>query len=156
VNEIADATTDHLHWSAILRSCSALGAFRAVQRQITAKGVIDFLLFSSQFPRSVHYCVERVDVSLHRISGTPRGTFSNKAERETGRLLADLAYGSVEEALGVGLHGYLDALQERFNSIGEAIFETYVLMPDRIQTTAEQPAGSLSALAAWQMQQQQQ
>jgi len=155
-DEVADASSDHLHWSAILRSCSALGAFRAVQRQISAKAVVDFLLFSSQFPRSVHFCVERVDVSLHRISGTARGTFSNKAERETGRLLADLAYGSVDEAFGAGLHGYLDALQERFNAIGEAIFESYVLMPDRIQTNAVHEPRSSSALAAWQMQQQQQ
>jgi hypothetical protein len=71
-------------------------------------------------------------------------------------LLADLAYGSVDEAFGAGLHGYLDALQERFNAIGEAIFESYVLMPDRFQTNAVREPRSSSALAAWQMQQQQQ
>jgi hypothetical protein len=47
-------------------------------------------------------------------------------------------------------------LQERFNAIGEAIFESYVLMPDRIQTNAVREPRSSSALAAWQMQQQQQ
>lgn len=151
-----DAHSAALHWSAILRSCGALGAFRAFERAITARGVVDFLVFSKVFPRSVRFCVERVDISLHRISGTPRGTFCNDAERETGRLLSDLNFGVTDDAFGMGLHGYLDALQERFNRIGEAVFESYVLMPERIQVCPAEEFRSSSALAAWQMQQQQQ
>ena len=145
-----------LHWTAILRSCGAMGAFRASQREITAESVVDFLIFSKDFPRSVRYCIEKVDVSLHLISGTPRGAFSNEAEREAGRLLADLNFGSTEDVFKAGLHEYLDALQERFNHIGGEIFETYVLMPERIQLTPTAKAPSLSAAAAWQLEQQQQ
>jgi uncharacterized alpha-E superfamily protein len=151
-----DANSAALHWSAILRSCGALGAFRAFERTITARGVVDFLVFSKVFPRSVRFCVERVDTSLHRISGTPRGTFCNDAERETGRLLSDLNFGVTDDAFAMGLHGYLDALQERFNRVGEAIFESYVLMPERIQVCPAAEFRSSSVLAAWQMQQQQQ
>ncbi|MCU0779352.1 MAG: alpha-E domain-containing protein, partial [Akkermansiaceae bacterium] len=132
-----------LHWSAILRSCGALsailrscgalGAFRAFERTITARGVVDFLVFSKNFPRSVLFCIERVDVCLHRISGTPRGSFCNDAEREAGRLLAELNFGITDDAFTMGLHRYLDALQTRFNDIGGAVFESYVLMPERIQ-----------------------
>jgi uncharacterized alpha-E superfamily protein len=143
------------HWTAILRSCGALGAYRAFNRGINARGVVDFLVFSKDFPRSVRFCVEKADISLHRISGTPRGTFSNDAERETGRLLADLNFGSTDDAFSSGLHEYLDGLQERFNRIGEAIFETYVLMPERIQVCPVPESRSPSALALWQMQQQQ-
>ena len=145
-----------LHWTAILRSCGALGAFRAFKGGIHARGVVDFLVFSKDFPRSVRFCIEKADVSLHRISGTPRGTFSNDAERETGRLLADLNFGSTEDAFAGGLHEYLDSLQGRFNRIGEAIFESYVLMPERIQLCDVDGSRSPSALTAWQMQQQQQ
>ena len=145
-----------LHWSAILRSCGALGAFRGHERTITARGVVGFLVFSKTFPRAVRYCIERVDACLHRISGTPRGTYCNEAERETGRLLADLNFGTAEEAFQAGLHEYLDALQGRFNRIGEAVFESYVLMPERIQVCPSEPPRTTSALAAWQMQQQQQ
>lgn len=145
-----------LHWTAILRSCGALGAFRAIERGITARGVVEFLVFSSKFPRSVRFCMEKVDVSLHRISGTPRGTFCNEAERELGRLLADLNFGSSEDAFRVGLHDYLDGLQERFNAIGAAVFQSYVLMPEQIQVCAAEEFRSLSAQALWEMQQQQQ
>ncbi|MEI6071544.1 MAG: alpha-E domain-containing protein [Verrucomicrobiae bacterium] len=145
-----------LHWSAILRSCGALGAFRSMSRSFNAHEVVDFLVFSREFPRSVRFCIEQVDVSLHRISNTPRGTFSNDAEREAGRLLADLNFGSTDDAFGGQLHGYLDSLQERFNRIGKAIFDNYVLLPERIQICPAENSGALSALAAWQMQQQQQ
>jgi uncharacterized alpha-E superfamily protein len=145
-----------LHWTAILRSCGGLGAFRSLKQAINARSVVDFLLFSKDFPRSVRFCIEQADISLHRISGTPRGTFSNDAERETGRLLADLNFGSTDDAFAKGVHDYLDALQERFNQIGEAIFETYVLMPERIQVCPVGESRSPSALALWQMQQQQQ
>ncbi len=145
-----------LHWSAILRSCGAMGAFRASQRDISAESVVDFLIFNKDFPRSVRYCLERVDASLRRISGTPRGTFSNEAEREAGRLLADLNFGSTADIFKVGIHDYLDALQARFNHIGAEIFETYVLMPERIQLTPIVKPPSLSVAAAWQFAQQQQ
>lgn len=145
-----------LHWSAILRSCGALGAFRSVKRGVDAREVFDFLVFSKEFPRSVLFCIDAVDTALHRISGTPRGTFSNEAERETGRLLADLNFGSTDDAFRTGLHPYLDSLQARFNRIGEAIFDSYVLMPKRILVSPEADSRLPSAIALWQMQQQQQ
>ncbi len=145
-----------LHWSAILRSCGALGAFRAGGRTLDARGVAGFLIFSREFPRAVRYCVERVDASLHRISGTPRGMFANEAEREAGRLLAELNFGSAGDAFANGLHIYLDTLQARFNRIGEAIFETYVLLPERAIPPPGSESRSLAELSSWQMQQQQQ
>jgi uncharacterized alpha-E superfamily protein len=151
-----DAQSAALHWPAILRSCGALGAYRAFEPTVTARGAVDFLVFSNVFPRSVRFCINRVDDSLHRISGTPRGTFSNDAERESGRVLADLDFGVTDDAFTAGLHGYLDELQTRFNRIGEAVFESYVLMPERIQVSEASQLRSSSALAAWQMQQQQQ
>ncbi|MEY4245683.1 MAG: hypothetical protein RLZZ245_3268 [Verrucomicrobiota bacterium] len=145
-----------LHGTAILRSCGAMGAFRSEQREITVRGVTEFLIFAKDFPRSVRYCIERVDAALHMISGTARGSFSNDAEREAGRLLAELNFGSAEDVFALGLHEYLDALQGRFNHISGEIFETFVLMPERIEMSPGQRLPTLSDVAAWQMEQQQQ
>lgn len=145
------ASAKLLHWTAILRSCGAMGAFRAEHRELDPPAVLAFLLFSPVFPRSVRYCIERVDTSRHWISGSPRGGFSNEAERRSGRLLAKLNFGSPFEAFDGGLHGYLDSLQDSFNHIGAAIFETYVLMPE-----GNSHSGNRTALAKWQMEQQQQ
>jgi uncharacterized alpha-E superfamily protein len=149
-----------LHWTAILRSCGAIGAFRSARLGFTPKEVIGFLVFSDDFPRSVRYCVDRIDLSLHRISGTPRGSYSNTAERVCGRLLADLNFGSPDEVFEKGLHDYLDHMQALFNQIGDEIFETYILMPDKILPRTEglpEPvfARHASANLEEQMQQQQ-
>lgn len=117
--------------------------------------MLEFLIFSRNFPRSVRYCIERVDTSLHRISNSPQGVFTNESERVSGRLLAALNFGSTSDILDAGLHSYLDELQRRFNDIGSEIFETYVLMPERVQFQAEAKS-TPSALSAWQMEQQQQ
>ena len=145
-----------LQWTAILGSCGALGAFRSGHHRFDAEGALGFLVFSRIFPRSVRYCIDRVDDCIHRISGTPRGGFSNDAERETGRLLADLSYGNAADALALGLHAYLDGLQERFNRIGDLVFDTFVLMPEMFESQRSMQQRGYAALAAWQEQQQQQ
>ncbi len=145
------------HWTAILRSCGGLGAFRAEHRgEPSAESVVSFLMFSPDFPRSVRFCVDRIDRNLHRISGSPRGTCANDAERYSGRLLSELAYGSTAEIMDKGLHLYLDELQGRLNTIGEELFRTYVLLPDASDKRPPIPAANMSAVVAWQMAQQQQ
>lgn len=145
-----------LHWTAILRSCGAMGAFRSEQREISARGVVDFLIFSPEFPRSIRFCIERLDASLHKVSGTPRGTFSNESERIAGKLLADINFSSTDDVFKEGLHGYLDGLQTKFNAIGAEIFETYVLLPERVTEAPPEPERVKSAVAGWQFEQQQQ
>ena len=137
-------------------SSGALGAFRSEHRgQPSADSVLDLLMFSNHFPRSVRYCVDRIDRNLHRISGTPRGTYSNEAERVAGRLLAELSYSSAGEILESGLHNYLDQAQSRLNEIGEGLFKAYVF-PDITDIRPPIPAASVSSVVAWQMAQQQQ
>ncbi|TAG10540.1 MAG: alpha-E domain-containing protein [Verrucomicrobia bacterium] len=147
---------ESLHWTAILRSCSAMGAMRQKKNEANARNAIDLLIFDRDFPRSVRYCVERVDLCLHMISGSPRGSFANEAERESGKLFADLNYGSTRDVFSIGLHAFLDDLQARFNTIGEQVFESFVLMPERLQDKPVLTPQPLSAAAAWQQAQQQQ
>jgi uncharacterized alpha-E superfamily protein len=144
-------------WAAILRSCGAMGAYRAVNRAVPSpESVVDFLVYNRDFPRSVRYAVDRIDRALHRISGSPRGTYANAAEQFSGRLLADLSYGSASDFIEQGLHESLDKLQSEFNQIGEEMFRTYVLLPDSITERPPIPATSMSSVVAWQMAQQQQ
>jgi len=147
-----------LHWNAILRSCGAMGAFRAEDGgEPGPLAVSRLLLFSATFPRSVRFCIRRVDECLHGISGTQQGTYADAAERECGRLKAELDFGSAEEVYRSGLHDNLDHLQSRFNTIGEAVFRSYVSMPEAMDMARESPPPSgAAAVAAWKLQQEQQ
>lgn len=149
------STTTSLHWNAIVRSCGAIGAYRSLHAgTVEPKKVVDLLIFSRTFPRSVRYCVSRVEQCLHSISGTLSGDFSDQAERITGQIMGRLNYGMVDEFLAAGLHEALDDLQKQFNAIGEGVFESYVLMPHVIDTTLPLSHGA-ATVRAWKYQQQQ-
>ncbi|OAM90647.1 alpha-E domain-containing protein [Termitidicoccus mucosus] len=117
-----------LEWAAVLRSCSAWDAYQALHgAEILPAHVADLLLLSEDFPRSVRFSVQQLNTALRRISGVGDESFSNDAEKLSGRLLAELFYGTTDEIFDQGLHTYIDALQTKLNTIGEALFRTYIL-----------------------------
>ena len=120
-----DETVDSIQWAALLRSASAFEAYRKRHGRIEPDRVSQFLLLDRDFPRAVLYCVLSLEDSLHAISRTPEGGFSNAAEQRIGQLAAELAYADIQTVLSQGLHEYLDALQAKLNRVGDAIFDTY-------------------------------
>ena len=83
---------------------------------------------TASFPRAVLHCLTRANESLHAISGTPPGSFTNSAEQRLGQLRAELAYTQAEEVISGGLHEFVDDFQTRLNSVGEAIYESFFAM----------------------------
>jgi uncharacterized alpha-E superfamily protein len=116
---------DNILWAALLRSASAFEMYRKRYGRIDPDKIVDFLVLDPNFPRAIHCCLKAAEISMRSITGSPRGSFSNRAEQALGKLLAEIDYVTVEEILTVGLHEYLDALQTRLNQVGNAIFETF-------------------------------
>jgi len=119
---------DNIQWAAVLKSASALEMYRKRFHRIVPSQVADFLIFDREFPRAVRYCLIEAEEALHSITGSPPSAFANQAERCLGRLRAEMDYADIEEALETGLHEYLDSLQIKLNSVGEAIFHTFFAM----------------------------
>jgi len=119
--------TDALEWSAVLRSCSAWDVFKSIYgAEVNPYNVAQFLLLNEDFPRSIRYSVERLNESLRHISGVPVNRFGNDAEKLCGRLAAELQFITIEEVFDIGLHGYLDQIQLKLNTVGEALFNAYI------------------------------
>ena len=119
-----------LEWSAILRSCSAWDAYKSIHgADVNPRLVAEFLLLNEDFPRSVRFCVSQLNEALRRISGVAGGRFSNEGEKLAGRLEAELQFGTIDEIFDQGLHQYLDVLQLKLNTIGDALFNTYIVQP---------------------------
>ena len=131
-----------LHWSAILSSCGAMGAFRGTGLEINARTVMEYLLYSPDFPRSLRYCISKINATLHRISGASHGTFSSEAERLAGRMLANLSFGDPNDVLEIGLHKFLDDVQTTLNKIAKEVFSTYVLEPAAIEELPQEEVPS--------------
>jgi uncharacterized alpha-E superfamily protein len=126
---------DDIQWAAVLRSASAFEMYRKRHGRISPKGIVHFLLLDSEFPRAIRFCLNCAQDSLHRISGTPIGSFRNNAERLMGQLSSDLAYVNVDEILNQGLHEYLDDLQNRVNAIGGSVFDTFFARQSAVAPT---------------------
>lgn len=136
-------------WAAVLRSCSAWDAYKSIYgANVDPTRVVGFLLLNEEFPRSVRFCAEELDLALRRISGVAAGRFANAAEQQSGRFLAELRFATVEDLLLTrGLHACLDWVQQRLGAIGQAVYDAYVSAP---------AGGDDAALYAQQTQQQQQ
>jgi len=116
--EYVNAPYDNIQWTAVLKSASAFEMYRKKCHQISPRGVADFLIFDRDFPRAIRHCVGKAEDSLHTISGSSAGTFSNNVERCLGRVRADLDYGDIGEVIAKGMHEYLDRLQYNLNEVG--------------------------------------
>jgi len=116
---------DNLQWAALLKSISAFEMYRKRYRQIIPQNVAEFLILDNQFPRSMHYCIIKAEESIHAITGTPAGTFTNLVEQRIGRLRGEMDYAHIQDVLDIGLHEYIDAFQDRLNDVGQAVFETF-------------------------------
>lgn len=116
---------DDIQWSALLKSASALEMYRQRHGLITPTRVVEFLILDREFPRAVLYCLTKANESLHAITGSALGSFSNRPEQSLGQLRAELAYTSAEYIIDHGLHEFVDNLQLRLNSIGTAIHDAF-------------------------------
>jgi uncharacterized alpha-E superfamily protein len=118
---LASVAVDHVGWSTLLNSASALQMYRQIWHVTTPEAVSEFLLLDRNFPRSILRCVRRAQESLHSISGSPLGSFGSEGERLLGRLRSELDYAKIDEIMELGLHQYVDALQGQLNDAGSAI-----------------------------------
>ena len=125
-DERVGGNVDTVQWQAVLKSCSALEAYRKIHPgQVTPWTVAEFILMHEDFPRSVRFSTERLDRALHQISGSDQDHYANEAERLSGRLCSDLRYAEIGEILRSGLHEYLDGIQRRLIEINSAMLREY-------------------------------
>ena len=124
--EKVGGNVDTIQWMSVLRSCSALEAYRKIYvGQVAPWRVAEFIITHSAFPRSIRFSVDCFDAALHHISGSHETKYANEAERLSGRLRSDLDYVTIGDIFKFGLHEYLEQIQERLVEISNAMHATY-------------------------------
>ena len=136
--DLVNTPIDNIQWTAVLRSASAFEMYRKEHHLITPRQVASFLIFDSHFPRSIRHCVGKAQICLQRImNGTANGA-ANAAEKQLGRLRAELDYADIEEVVATGMHEYLDNLQTRLNHIDMAIGTTFFNLKPSLEALSSQ------------------
>jgi uncharacterized alpha-E superfamily protein len=126
----AGSPLDLSQWAALLRSASALEAYRNTYGNlITIERVVEFMLFDAAFPRAARFCVEQLEMALNRIAGSCPAELKAEnlsAKVPTAYALGDkLRTGNASAVIAGGLHEYLLAIQADCAAIGDEIFTSY-------------------------------
>ncbi len=136
---VAGATGGFHHWVSTLKSASGSEAFRRRYRaSMDPVDVVAFLLLSSQFPRSVLFCLQAAARALDRIEG--REAPANRPQRQLGRLRADVQYSDVEEVLEQDLGLYLGIVEAKIRQVSEAVELAYFRSSDELSLHVLDPS----------------
>jgi uncharacterized alpha-E superfamily protein len=126
---------DYYQWAALLRSLSGFEAYRRKYHAgLRPVDVAEFVIFEAEFPRSLAFCIERMDQALQTI----RGEIADEASAAAMQRLREFVAGtSAEQIFERGLHEHLDDfllfVSELHAALQTDYFEAHLL--DRPCTT---------------------
>jgi len=124
VQEVGGAV-DYYQWGALLRSVSAFRAYHKIYSNvISPRRVAELLIMQADMPRSLHCCLNQITGSLDRLCG--RRPF--ECRRLAGELHARIAYGSMNDILGKGLHEFLTEFIEDSTALGSQIQRDFLML----------------------------
>ncbi len=112
---------DEVQWMGMLRSLTALQMYqRATRGPITGEGVVSFLLFDHEFPRSVAGCMQRIRSALSRL---PRADRTLPECDDVDALLSGLR---ADAGDGAALDQAMDRVQMALGRLSAAVYDTFV------------------------------
>jgi uncharacterized alpha-E superfamily protein len=117
---------DYFHWSAILRSVSALTAYHWVYRENVKPWLVaDLLILKDEMPRSLASCYENLVQNLDRIARAYGR--QGPAQRHARAMRARLENSRIEEIFRSGLHEFIGEFVEDNNRLGTAVAQQYLM-----------------------------
>jgi uncharacterized alpha-E superfamily protein len=120
-----DGLTDYYRLSAVLRSVSALEAYRDIYRDaIDSRRVSEMLIFDPTVPRSLRFCFDEVVRILGQVPQAP----ARVARRLAVHMHALLEHGALEDVDAVGLDAFLKRFLANNVRLGDAVHAAYMEM----------------------------
>ncbi len=126
--EDVGGAVDYYQWAALLRSVSALGAYRRIYRDtITPLRVAELLVLREDLPRSLYASTRDLEAVLSEL----RQIYSRDYEsaRIAASMSSRLRYGRIQAIFNQGLHEYLTETINRHIELGHSIARDFML-PD--------------------------
>ncbi len=121
--ERSDDQADYYRLSAVLRSVSALEAYRDTYRDtIEPRRVAEIMIFDAKLPRSLRFCM---DETTHVLDLLPKDS-GRIPRRIASEINARLRYGTVDEVLSYGLKRYIADFLHDMMRLGEAVNTSFM------------------------------
>ena len=124
VNEALGGERNQHQWDTILRSVSAVGAYRYFYRdRLRPRQVAEFLILRPEMPRSLRFCCDFIAPSLGSLAEITGGGASSLALG--GALAAELRGTDLDAILRHGLREFLQEFLRRNAAISLAVAADY-------------------------------
>lgn len=121
---------DHLHWIALLKSCTAFEAYcKVYTADLRSNHIAEFLLLNPEFPHSMRFSVDMLHQGLESLPETRWTKKSNRLTRLSGRLKAALSFSQIEEVMASGVREYLDNITVQCAQVHSALYQVYIHYP---------------------------
>ena len=115
-----------VQWNTLVRTLAGYHLYRSkFPAGEYARDVASFLLFETEFTRSVAFCVESISVSLGQLTRRLPMVPTEAVQSAQDALVARLAEGPTKPITPARLHDFLDRLQLSIGDVSEAIAITY-------------------------------
>lgn len=125
VHEVG-GTFDRYQWMALLRSVSGYEAFRRThQPGFELRAIIEFLVLSPEFPRSLRACADRLQEELEEATRGADRRQRNPVLRAVSELQNRLEFETADSLVAGGLHDFLEGAQESLAAITSLVSEAF-------------------------------
>jgi uncharacterized alpha-E superfamily protein len=121
---------EHHEGSDLLKSCTAFEAYcKVYTADFKPLRISEFLLLNPEFPHSICFAIDQVEVSLKSLPQSADLRAGGRALRLVGKLKATLSFSQIDEIMAAGLHLFLADLDRQCNQIHIALHQIYIDYP---------------------------
>lgn len=118
--------TDTTYWKYLLLSISGYELYLKTYRSgFDARNVVEQIVLNRDFPRSVLYSVNRLQLYFERLKDERNREAYQKIDFMIGRIYSKVKYSTVDSILEEGLHAYLITIKEELYEVGNALNQHY-------------------------------
>jgi uncharacterized alpha-E superfamily protein len=123
-NDLANPS-DVPYWRNLLLSLNCYELYlKRYQGSLDGQNVADLAILNAQFPRSLAYCLFRLDRTIQHLADEYPES-SDQVKKIIGRLRAKVEFADVESISGTGLHTFLTEMKLNFYQFSNALGRTY-------------------------------
>jgi uncharacterized alpha-E superfamily protein len=118
-------TEAYFEWVATLKSVTAFEAYcKVFNPNLDPANMLEFLLFNKEFPRSLGFCVEMIQVSLNALADATMRSKNTRLYRIAGKLQSSLIYDDMGDIYD--LHDYLEQIKQQIYQIHDTLYDTFI------------------------------
>jgi uncharacterized alpha-E superfamily protein len=118
--------TDTSYWKYLLLSISGFEYYLKTYRSgFDARNVVEQIVLSANFPRSILYSVSRLQLHFQRLKGDGNREAFQRIDFMIGKIHSKVQYSTVYSILHQGLHSFLISIKEDLSEVGNALNQYY-------------------------------